>query len=205
MRNQVIIPDLNATEEVDLVVCQLDFGVRVAEGLLKIATDEAERTKCAADLVEAREALAKYVPPDDSPAVSIGYIPMAKQSRLQNATAIQYHDRKLVGDKPTLEQMNQDTDTTREWVQWGVKGHSGIVGYDYETQDAQAGGKTYQVASDLCIELYGRMKLMHALEVQVIEFNTLSAKKKTRSQSTSGAAKATSTAPGAEATITGSG
>ena len=198
---QVIVPDLNATEDLDVARLQIEDGVAVASALLAVAKTDAERETREQDLADAEALLEAYQPGDDMPVIVIGYIPAPKRAYLVNAAA--EASRSAVDGKPlTTAQMNAITDASREWLQWGVKGHRNLSGYPWNTKPASAGGREYKIAADDVVELYEQMELLHSLSDAVAKFNILDAKKKMKSPSTSTEETETSTVPDVETTRT---
>jgi len=210
MTNQVIIPDINAKHDIDLVRLQIEDGVAVARAVLSIAKTPAEEKERKKDLYDAEEMLAQYKPSDDMPVIVIGYIPAPKLAYLRNASAEMSREERETegkgkGKKPkplTAKQLDALVDLNREFLQWGVKGHRNFEGYPWRTKTASAGGREYEIASDDCVEIYEQMGLLNTVSAAVAKFNFLDAKKKIKQPPTSTGKQETLTADDAPETNT---
>jgi hypothetical protein len=120
------------------------------------------------------------------PAVSIGFIPSRKLSGIRHRYS--ELDRGCT-KKPdggtdyqalTAAQMDAITDMDREIVRWGVRGHRDF-GFDYSTDQAEAGPLKRPVASWECVDVYERLGVLSALAARILRFNSLAEEKKSPS------------------------
>lgn len=188
----VIVPDLNATETVDVAQLQVEAGLMVAEHVLAKADTEDAKKEAEAHKAEGEAILTEYLPVLGAPSIDIGYLPTKKKVELSNAEMVLFRDTEP--EKMTEDELNKLEDLHREWVRWGVKNHANMGDMPFETEEVEYRGRKVQVVADHILELYGHMDLIHSLYLKIRIYNTLGAKKKSRSSPISGVMTSTSTA-----------
>lgn len=197
--NDLIIPDMAATEDVDVARLLLENQVRELEVYAEVAElDEQEQEQAQQALTEARGRLEAYAPPGTPVTVTIGYLPARKRREL-----VTRRNTILRGKQPsdwlTDEEQIQLDDLRLEWIRWGVRAQANMEPVEWSTETIDYRGRKHQVVAIKTLDAYETMELLRPLSREIERFNTLSAQKKTRSSPTSSESKATSTAgPAAE-------
>jgi len=203
MRDQVLIPDLSATEAYNLHELRAMHGLIVGEAMLAAAEDKGDekaKKEAQEQMAEAEEWLAEAEKTEDAPVFLIGYVPGPLKSKLRRRMAdisqeIRDAKKKNEDSGPTPEQQERLEDAARDWIKYGVKGHANIPSdIGFETEEIRVRGRAVPVASENMVELYEQAGLLFALESVIARYNTLGTKKKSRSRSTSGDKTVTSTA-----------
>jgi hypothetical protein len=202
--NQIIVPDMEATQEVDLVELRFRGTKERAEGMLeKLEKDVREQTidvgECRKAVKLTREALdaaneglGNYKPEPDNPRVVIGYIPPRKLTSLRHAQYV-VNRQQLEAETATREQLDGLDDIAREYLRWGIKGHSGL-GCDFEQEKEKAGPREYDVATWEMVDIYEGIEMLQDLFHEVMAYNSLAEKKRKQSSSKPGIEPTTSTA-----------
>lgn len=215
MKPQILIPDINATEQVDLIELFIEYGAKVAREILETSRDEDVRGVYRQQLEDAEMMLAKYTPEPDAVKITVGYVPSRKVTELRNREIVRTQGRSP-DDPLTMELLEGSAEESREWVRWGVKDHTGFP-YPFTKQSERCGGKNHDIVSDDCLELYERVGvyldysgnrgtfIFHAIADAVKRFNHLEPKKKISSPRTSSDETETLIAADAEETNIGSG
>jgi hypothetical protein len=196
-RYQVLVPDLNATEWIDLVEAKIKAEIRSAEYVLneikegnqKKVTEE----DCHKVIQLANDTLKNYKPGPDAYAVEVGYIPPRKFASLQAhySKAIKKYNPDNPDDDERL------TDYMREFVRWGIKGHKNFK-IEYKKEEEKVGPLSYPVATWYMVDLYESSKMLVPIFHEVMRYNTLSESKKKQSSSPYGTTPPHSTVKDAE-------
>ena len=177
MANQILTPDFNATVELDLVELDLKRTIQNADFVLSGEDISAElRTDAEVSRKAAQEALDKHNSNGTSPKVKIGYIPPRKLTTLRHKHYVLTRQDLKIEDA-TCEQLEELSDIQREYLRWGIKGHSGLDA-EYKAEKDVCGPKEYNTASWDTVELYEGMGLLSALYTEVLVYNMLSEEKK---------------------------
>ena len=215
MKEYAITPDLGATEEVNVVEAVLEATKDSAARKLEYLTanppkdgkteEETEEISTAWDAIvkEAQDALdaaekslADFVPADDHPIVTIGYIHPRKYDSIGNQRLVAF--RGWTPDEATVEQLDGLPDIAREIVRFGVKGHKGF-GFKFFRESASIGSTDVLAVPDELLDFYQsttvfKMKILQVLANRVREYNELAEKKRPASSLQSGTDRVTSTA-----------
>lgn len=184
---QIIVPDLSATEDVDVAQLQMQYGLDIANRLLERASEESDKEYALGLKKEAEEFLGSYCPPENAPTLTIGFVPPAKRSQLANRSYIldREAERNNAHDgeegESEIKTLNDRDAQLREWIRFGVKGHRNMGSVDFESVEVDVRGRKYTVASWDMVDLYECMGLLYSLSDRVIRYNTLDSKKKKKS------------------------
>jgi hypothetical protein len=190
MKPQVLIPDLDHTEELDVFEEQLQGTVAIWETVVREAAqdgddEELEGANTAHD--EAIEALAEYRKDPGGPTVTLGFLPPSKKTELQTRMGIHREN-----GTPEIDKRLASLDVVREYVRWGVKGDSLEHGIQWETEEYR--GRKYKVCPDAVLDLYEFNGWLNVLFGAVLAFNSLDAEKKRASSRNAGTTPGPSTA-----------
>lgn len=165
--------DMNKTKEVDLLLLNMDRTIQSAKFVLEYDKSTDEEKKEAQQMIDDIEKKkAEYKPPDDVPAVIIGYIPAKKLSEIKH----QQYDASRSKEINAV-YLDKIADLTREVVRWGIRNH---VNMDpqFTSEKAMCGSREHQVASWEMVDIYEHLGLLEVLSRSIMEYNTLSESKK---------------------------
>lgn len=186
----MIVPDLNKTEEKNLIELRLRNTLATAELTIKRLRKKEQSEDIEKSIEIARraadaavEALEEWKPDPEDPIVDVGYIPSRKLTSIRNGMYLANRNFNL--DDCTREQLDAFDDLDREIVRWGVKGHRGLD-VDYKSRQERAGAINVQVATWETVDMYERLGMLPALRDAVMQYNRLDDSKKKRSPSSPG-------------------
>jgi len=198
----MLIPDLAATKEINLVRLYFERTVDNARYGLEQAGSEEEKKEATETLTAAQKALDEFQPSDDDPTITIGSIPPPKLTELRNCGFVSLRDEKdAEADKVSAEFLNRTAEISRQYIRWGVRGHANLSGVKFETEKDRIGSKEYEVASVETVYIYEGMSnglYFNWIANEVIKFNTLDESKKKQSSQPAGTSPQTSTANSAD-------
>jgi hypothetical protein len=189
----LIIPDMAATEDIDVARLMLENQVRELEVYAEVAElDEQEQEQAQQAIAEARGRLDAYAPPDNPATVTIGYLPARKRREL-----VARRGALLRGKKPadwlTDDEQIQLDDLRLDWIRWGVRAQANMDPVEWSTETVDYRGRQHQVVGPGTLDAYETMELLRPLSREIERWNTLSAQKKTRSSHTFSGSRETST------------
>ena len=175
-----------------MAIAQLDNNIEFWQMVVDNESDEVKREEAMGMLNEAMSMKEDHVPSDEPMMVTIGFLPARKKRELTNAYGA-ILSGKSMSDRLTEDELTRGDDIRREWLKWGIRNHSNF-GVEFERETIEYRGTRHEVASEGMLEIYEHMGVLRAVCDKIINFNSIHAKKKTRSSSTSGESKETSTA-----------
>ena len=180
----ILTPDVSATVRVDLRRVKLESDKII---LREVQGVDSLRDKGLRDIDEAIAGL-----DGAGPTVTIGYLPAAKKTSLSHRL---YALQRSQQGEWSSDALDEGTEISREWLRWGLRGHSLAV--PFATEEVEYRGAKVAVAAASMVDLYERNGLLFALRRCVEEYNDLSAEKKTQSLLNAGIVRETSVATSA--------
>lgn len=195
------IIDASATVDVNLLQLYLEKSIESAEYILNTTKDNKEKEGAEETIKEAKKELKKFVPSDEDPVVTIGYLPPPKMTEIRNQRFVNSRDaRGHELSKLPADFLNRSAVIARELLRWGVRGHKNISGVSYEGDTERINGIDYPVATWETVYLYERLSdglYFHWIANTIDAFNTLDESKKKQSLPPAGTRPRSSTAKSA--------
>jgi hypothetical protein len=173
----VLVPDLTATVEIDPIAEKLRGELTTAPLMErgkddKITQEDFDAAK-AAHLARLNEQLEAYTASTDpKPSITIGYISPSKMTAIDNARFAASQNKTDVEGM-----LNALSDSTREMVRWGVRGHD-IEHAPFKSHLAKWRGQDHAVATDDMLDIYERNGWLHAISGAIQIYNRLGDSKK---------------------------
>lgn len=180
---RVLIPDLDATTDVDPIELSLREGIDLAESAAAREKDPALKEVHAARAASLVKSLDEYLgSTEPRMSVSIGYIKPARLSELryrfaaaqevaQQAGADEAQGTS-VGHERWFEVAKKLDDVFRDLCKSGLRGWS-VASPPWKTETEIIRGREVQVAHEWVIEAIEKMGWLRALAIKVLEYNTL--------------------------------
>lgn len=182
MKPQILLPDLKATTEIDILEEMLISEVDRLDQKIRDAKSQEEKDEADAEHTEAMQALASYrEDPDPRALITIGYIPARKMTELDFRWVEAAKGQEDVGP------FNADLglkfmDVCREYVRAGVRGFAYQEKFDIEQ----------------AMDIFERNGWIYTLTNVIKDYNSLSVQKKTESSSKPGTSQESTTVTSAE-------
>lgn len=180
---RVLIPDLDATIEVDPIELSLREGIELAENAAARESDQAQKAAQAARAEGLTKSLDEYLASTEPRmSVTIGYIKPARLSELRYrfAGAQEFAQRvgtdetqgTSVGHERWFEVAKKLDDVYRDLCKSGLRGWS-VASPPWKTETEIVRGREVQVAHEWVVEAIEKMGWLRALAIKVLEYNTL--------------------------------
>jgi len=193
----MLIPDLKATKEINLTRLYFERSVDNAQFALENARTDEEKKEAKKILKTAQKVLKDHIPNGSDPTITIGYIPPPKLTELRNSGFVNLRDEGEF-DAKTISAgfLNRTAEVSREYLRWGVRGHTNLADVKFETETERIGSKEFEVASIETVYIYEAMSnglYFNWIANEVIAYNTLDESKKKQSSQPPGTQPKSST------------
>ena len=170
---RIIVPDFDATQEVDPVLLKMELEFERAERAVKSTDDADVKKKLKVILKDMKKAKASYEKTGDKkPSFTIGYIPAAKKTTATNMAI------KAGAESDFVKLADQSIDADRLVVKFGLRGWD--LSIPFESEDEWVCGNKVKAASSMVLEVVEHNDLLRGLARAILKLNELTEAEKKR-------------------------